>query len=77
MPVIDSTVSTASPAYAANREAMLALVEQLREIESRATAKSARARERFEKRGQLLPRERLPATAWTTPTPTRAYRVAA
>ena len=59
MPVIDSTVSTASTDFARNREAMLALVNQLREIEARAPALSAKARERFEKRGQLLPRERI------------------
>ncbi len=38
---------------------MLALVEQLRELESRARITSERSTDRFARRGQLLPRERL------------------
>jgi len=41
------------------REAMLARVGQLRALEQRAAEKSAEARPVFEKRGQLLPRERV------------------
>lgn len=54
-----SQVSAASPQFAANREAMLGLVGQLRELEARAEATSEKRRERFEQRGQLTPRERL------------------
>ncbi len=54
-----SRVSTNSPDFAANREAMLQLVAQLREIEARAEALSEKRRPRFEERGQLTPRERL------------------
>ena len=38
---------------------MLQLVERLRELEARSAAASAKARPLFDKRGQLLPRERL------------------
>lgn len=41
------------------RAAMLARLEQLRALEQRAADKSAEARPIFEKRGQLLPRERV------------------
>jgi geranyl-CoA carboxylase beta subunit len=59
MPQIESTISLNSPAFAVNREHMLALLERVRQSEQRARDKSATSRERFEKRQQLLPRERL------------------
>lgn len=59
MAQIESTISVSSPAFAANREQMLALLTQVRGYEQRTQAKSAASRERFEKRQQLLPRERL------------------
>ena len=59
MPQIESTVSVSSPAYAVNRDHMLALLDKVRQCEQRARDKSALSRERFEKRQQLLPRERL------------------
>lgn len=54
-----SRISTGSAEFAANREAMLDLVAQLREIEARAETLSEKRRPRFEERGQLTPRERL------------------
>ncbi|MDM0073422.1 acyl-CoA carboxylase subunit beta [Variovorax sp. J2P1-59] len=59
MATIESNISTASEVFQANREGMLALIERVRGYEERSAATSARSRERFEKRGQLLPRERL------------------
>jgi geranyl-CoA carboxylase beta subunit len=59
MATIESTISTGSEAFKANREGMRALIERVRGYEQRSVATSARSRERFEKRGQLLPRERL------------------
>jgi len=59
MSQIESSISTGSAAYAANRDHMLGLLERLRTFEHRTHAKSAASRERFEKRQQLLPRERL------------------
>jgi geranyl-CoA carboxylase beta subunit len=48
-----------STAAQQRREAMLARVRQLRALEQRSADKSAEARPVFEKRGQLLPRERV------------------
>ena len=59
MTVFISKINTASDAYKSNRTEMMALVEKLRELNARAPAISASRKERFEKRGQLLPRERL------------------
>src|SRR3954468_15048370 len=38
---------------------MLALIEKLRDLEARAATKSAQAKPLFDRRGQLLPRERV------------------
>ncbi len=59
MATLESTVSTSSPAFADNREAMLAQLDRVRAAEQRAVDASARSRERFAARGQLLPRERI------------------
>ena len=59
MPVIDNTIATGSAAYKANREGMLALIARMRALEERTRAASAAAKDRFHKRGQLLPRERV------------------
>ncbi|PHR92840.1 MAG: acetyl-CoA carboxylase carboxyltransferase subunit [Robiginitomaculum sp.] len=59
MTVFQSKISSNSPAFAQNREDMLALVEKLRALESRAEAVSEKRRPRFEQRGQLTPRDRL------------------
>jgi len=59
MPLIESSISRASEVFVANRDHMLSLLNQLRDVEKRAQAKSSASRERFEKRQQLLPRERL------------------
>ncbi len=59
MAIIESTISTGSDAYTTQRDGMAALIGRVREFEQRTRAKSAASRERFEKRGQLLPRERL------------------
>ncbi len=59
MAVIESTIAPSSAAYKANREGMLALIARMRSLEERARAASAAAKDRFHKRGQLLPRERV------------------
>ncbi|AVS86518.1 acetyl-CoA carboxylase carboxyltransferase subunit [Paracidovorax avenae] len=59
MPQIESTLSPTSADHAANREHMLGLIGRLRAFEQRTQARSAASRERFDKRQQLLPRERL------------------
>ena len=42
-----------------NRAQMLALIGELRALEARARDKSAQAKPLFDRRGQLLPRERV------------------
>ena len=59
MPVLSSTIDTRSPAYAERRAQMLALVEQFRELEARVRAHSSESKAKYDKRGQLLPRERV------------------
>ena len=59
MAVIESTIIPSSAAFKANRDGMLALITRMRALEDRTRAASAAARDRFHKRGQLLPRERV------------------
>ncbi len=59
MTIIETQISTNSDPYLSNRDGMLALLERLRTLESRTRNTSAASRARFEKRGQLLPRERI------------------
>ena len=59
MAAIESSLSIASDAYKANGEGMQTLLDRVRHYEERTRKKSAASRERFEKRGQMLPRERL------------------
>ncbi len=69
MPRLDSRIDPHDARFTAQRPAMLALVEQLRALEARTRAASARAAPLFERRGQLLPRERVarlldPGSPW-------------
>ncbi|MGZ0706124.1 geranyl-CoA carboxylase subunit beta [Pseudomonas piscis] len=59
MPVIQSQLDPHSSQFAQNRQAMLAGLQQLRDIQQHQLGKAAEAQAKFEKRGQLLPRERL------------------
>lgn len=59
MPVIHSRLDTSGESYRANREAMLALIAEFRDLEQRVRDASNAKRERFEQRGQLLPRDRV------------------
>src|SRR6266851_3230347 len=59
MTFLESTIAPSSDAYKANRAGMLALIARMRGLEERTRAASAAAKERFHKRGQLLPRERV------------------
>ncbi|WP_439100772.1 acyl-CoA carboxylase subunit beta [Congregibacter sp.] len=54
-----SSISTAADSFARNEEDHLALIEKMNSILERSRTLSDAARPRFEKRGQLLPRERL------------------
>ncbi|MFH1796049.1 MAG: carboxyl transferase domain-containing protein [Pseudomonadota bacterium] len=59
MPVLSSAIDTASSAFKANAGAMAAKLTKVRELEERVRQNSAARRETFEKRGQILPRERV------------------
>ncbi|MCE4053932.1 acyl-CoA carboxylase subunit beta [Pseudomonas sp. Au-Pse12] len=59
MPVIQSQLDPHAPSFAQNREAMLAGLQQLQELQQNLLAKAAEAKAKFDQRGQLLPRERL------------------
>ncbi|MDQ6640193.1 MAG: acyl-CoA carboxylase subunit beta, partial [Pseudomonadota bacterium] len=59
MPALTPALDTGSDSSLANRRHTLDLIEQWRSIEARTRAASAKAAPLFEKRGQLLPRERV------------------
>lgn len=59
MPALESRIAPDSDAYRQNHGAVSALVDRLRALEARTQSKSEASRERFERRGQLLPSERL------------------
>lgn len=59
MPVIQSQLDAHSPSFAENREAMLAGLQQVQQLQQDLLNKAAEAKARFDQRGQLLPRERL------------------
>lgn len=59
MAVIQSELDVQGEDFANNREAMIKAVASFREIEQKVLDKAAEAKPKFDKRGQLLPRERL------------------
>jgi geranyl-CoA carboxylase beta subunit len=59
MPVFESRIDTNGDEFKKNREQMLALVAEFRSLEQKVRDRSNSQRERFRKRGQLLPRERI------------------
>jgi geranyl-CoA carboxylase beta subunit len=59
MAIIETTISTGSEGFQANRGGMLTLIERMRMLEERTRRTSSASKPRFEKRHQLLPRERL------------------
>ncbi|WP_252274097.1 geranyl-CoA carboxylase subunit beta [Pseudomonas subflava] len=59
MPVIQSELDVHGDSFAQNREAMLTAIASFRDVEQKVLDKAAEAKAKFEKRGQLLPRERL------------------
>ena len=59
MSVIQSRVDVGSELYAQNRAGMLARIEAWRAIEAKGRQEEESKRERFRKRRQILPRERV------------------
>ena len=59
MPVIESRIDPTGASFAQRRAGMLEQVARMRALEARTAAASARSQPLFERRGQLLPRERV------------------
>ena len=59
MPALRSALHTKSPAYQANVDRMTERLDQIRALEAQVRDGSADKRAKFDKRGQLLPRERV------------------
>ena len=59
MVAVTSQIDANSETFAANRASMMQFVERLRSLEARSEEASAKRRATFEKRGQLLPSDRL------------------
>jgi len=59
MTVFNSKINPNSESFQKNRAEMMELINKLQELNGRGAAISAKRGPRFEKRGQLLPRERL------------------
>ncbi|HTP63196.1 MAG TPA: acyl-CoA carboxylase subunit beta, partial [Burkholderiales bacterium] len=59
MPQILSKLDPNSEVFQANRLRMLELIGKLRMLEDRTRKESEKAKPLFDKRGQLLPRERI------------------
>jgi geranyl-CoA carboxylase beta subunit len=59
MPVLNSRIDPASAAFAANAARMAERLAEVRALEAKVREESASKRDKFEKRGQLLPRERV------------------
>ncbi len=59
MPAIRSKIKPLSPAFAANAQRMLGLLAEVQRLEGLVIAESESKRDKFEKRNQLLPRERV------------------
>ena len=59
MPVLGSALNARSPAFEANARRMHERLAEVRALEARVVAESESKREKFDQRGQLLPRERV------------------
>ncbi|MFT6429313.1 MAG: geranyl-CoA carboxylase beta subunit [Halopseudomonas sp.] len=59
MAVIESMLAPTDSEFATNRDAMLAAIDSFRAVEQGVMNKAREAKAKFNKRGQLLPRERL------------------
>jgi geranyl-CoA carboxylase beta subunit len=59
MPALSSALDPKSAAFRANTERMAALLAEVRLLEAKVRAESESKRDKFEGRGQLLPRERV------------------
>ena len=59
MPILESEIDVNGAAFQGNVEAMQKAIDEFREVESKVVEKELQSKEKFIKRGKLLPRERL------------------
>ena len=59
MQALQSTINPDTDDFRANADAMLGHIQAFRDVEKKVQAKEEEARERFRKKGKLLPRERI------------------
>lgn len=59
MPVIESQIDTTDSGFISNRDTMLTAIEHFRAIEHKVVEKMESKRERFEKKGRMLPNDRI------------------
>ena len=59
MPVIESKIMINSKSFKKNQQDHAKLIDEVRTLEKKIADNSARSKDKFEKRGQLLPRDRL------------------
>ena len=59
MPLIETQIDGNSAEFKKNRECMLAAIQEFRDAEASVQAMAEKSRERFRKRKQLMPRERI------------------
>ena len=59
MPILESQIDKNSDEFRKNRERMLEAIQEFRDAEAGVQATSDKSRERFRKRKQLMPRERI------------------
>ncbi|AXQ29622.1 acyl-CoA carboxylase subunit beta [Solimonas sp. K1W22B-7] len=59
MPVIESKLDTGSAQFQQNREGLLKMIAEWRTVEEKGRKEEESKRERYHKRGQILPRERV------------------
>ncbi len=59
MPTLESRIDPQSPAFRANAQAMQAHIDEFRAIEAKVNAAAEAARARYEKRGYIMPQDRL------------------
>ena len=59
MPAIISSISTQSPSFIEQKKEFLDVISNIRELEEAVVKHSERARGKFQRRKQLMPRERI------------------
>ena len=80
MPVIESKIMINSESFKKNQEDHQKLIDEIRILEQKIADNSARSKAKFDKRGQLLPRERLkrlldPGSFWLPLSTLAGYKI--